>query len=216
MHIIIADDHFLFRTGLEVILKKINVHDRFTQCENGLEVLAQLKDPLPQLIFMDIRMPKMDGIEATINIRRIYRDTIKIIALTMMDDKASIIKMIQAGANGYVIKNTDTKELKLAMTTVLEGGLYISEKIPQSVLSAIEDKTHPLNQSNKFSFSSRELDVLKLVCQGYSNLEASYILSVSVKNIEAYKTRLMAKTQSTNSSGLVRFAFENGLIAQMQ
>ena len=216
MHIIIADDHFLFRTGLEVILQKITLRGKFTQCDNGLEVLERVKKHQPDLIFMDIRMPKMDGIECTSHIRKLYGDQIKIIALTMMDDKASIIKMIQAGANGYVIKNTDLKELKLAMSTVINRELYLSDKIPLSVIDNIGKDENLSSASTRITFSAREIDVLKLVCQGYTNQEASQILSVSIKNIEAYKTRLMIKTQTTNAAGLVRFAFENGLINQIQ
>lgn len=213
INIILADDHEIFRRGLEVTLKRIPYIENVYHAETGIEVLHLLKTtPAVDIIIMDIRMPQMDGIEATRQIRMHYKD-IKIVALSMMDDKASISQMFKAGANGYLLKNTNKLELQEAIESVLGGKKYFARDV-SSLLANIEMDYFPIPQRSVFNteITSREMEVLQLICHQYSTREISEMLSITEKTVEGHRKMLLEKTRSKNIAGLVWYAMQIGII----
>jgi DNA-binding NarL/FixJ family response regulator len=211
--VLLADDHEIFRKGLEITLKRLPFVGKILHASNGLEVLEILNSKEPvHVIFMDIRMPELDGIKATIQIRIKNKD-VKIIALSMMDDRASILQMFKAGANGYLLKNTNKLELADAIQHVMGGNRYYAKEVSEMLLRK-ELEHLPLPRKTKFNpdLTPRELEVLILICHQYSTKEMSEILSLAEKTIEGHRTKLLEKTQSKNIAGLVYYALENGLI----
>jgi DNA-binding NarL/FixJ family response regulator len=129
----------------------------------------------------------------------------------MFDDKTSAIRMFKAGALGFLTKSTSSVEIINAITEVLKGNRFISSEYPSDFLSEYSHILKSEAESFGYNFTKRELEVLKLICQGYTNKEAAKFLNVSAKSIEALKSRLFDKTGATNSAGLVTFAFEYGI-----
>jgi len=213
INVILADDHEIFRKGLEVTLKRLPYISKIFQAANGHEVLQILDAQEPvHVILMDIRMPEMDGITASIQVR-IKNSDVKIIALSMMDDKASILQMFKAGANGYLLKNTNKLELSEAIQQVLKGNRYYAREVSEMLLRRDLEKL-PLPRKTKFNtdLTVRETEILSLICHQYSTKEIAEILCISEKTIEGHRKNLMEKTQSRNIAGLVYYALENGVI----
>lgn len=213
INIILADDHEIFRKGLEVTLKRIPYIENVFHAENGKEVLELIKNtPAIDIIIMDIRMPEMNGIEATRQIRMHHKE-LKILALSMMDDKASIYQMFKAGANGYLLKNTNKLELQEAIEQVLSGKRYFAQEVSEIMVGSEFDYT-PMPQRTYINteLSSREREVLHLICLQYSTREISEMLAISEKTVEGHRKMLLEKTSSKNIAGLVWYAIEAKLI----
>ena len=213
INIILADDHEIFRKGLEVTLKRLTFVAKIFHAANGNEVIQLLDSKVPvHVIVMDIRMPEIDGIATTIQVRK-KSDDIKIIGLSMMDDKASIVQMFKAGANGYLLKNTNKLELAEAIQQVMAGNRYYSREVSE-VLLRRELEQLPLPRKSKFTsdLTSRELEVLNLICHQYSTREMADMLCLAEKTIEGHRKNLLEKTQSRNIAGLVYYALEHGIV----
>ncbi len=212
INVLIVDDHLLFREGLAGLLLKSKLIGKIFQASKLNEVIEQISNEVIDIIFMDIRIPENDGIMITREVTR-FNKCIKIIALTMLDDKASIVQMFNAGAVGFLTKSTDSHQLFEAINEVLCGRRFISKDLPSEFLDAVELNRRQTTDS--FIFTKRELQVLKLISQGYSNKEVAKILGVSIKYIEAIKSKLFDKTGATNSAGLVKFVFETNLVNRL-
>lgn len=213
INILLADDHEIFRKGLEVTLRRISLTGKIFHASNGQEVLDIINSgEIIHVIFMDIRMPEMDGINTTIRVRK-STEYIKILALSMMDDKASILQMFKAGANGYLLKNTNKLELADAIQNVLAGNRYYAKEVSEMLLRREIDQL-PIPRKTKYisNLTPRELEVLALICHQYSTKEMSEILCLAEKTIEGHRKNLLEKTQSRNIAGLVYYALENGII----
>ena len=213
INIVIADDHEIFRKGLEVTLKRLPFVGKILHAGTGLEVmnLISTREPV-HVIIMDIRMPEMDGITATSQVRT-RNSEVKIIALSMMDDRASIIQMFKAGANGYLLKNTNKLELAEAIQHVMAGNMYYAREVSEMLLRR-ELNQLPIPRKTKFNsvLTSRELEILALICHQYSTKEMSDILCLAEKTIEGHRKNLLEKTQSKNIAGLVYYALEHGVV----
>ncbi|MBL0340670.1 MAG: response regulator transcription factor [Bacteroidetes bacterium] len=211
VNLILADDHAIFRKGLALTLRRTGIVDKLFHAENGLEVLEllNLHDTI-DVIIMDIRMPEMDGIEATRQVRKINQQ-VKIVALSMMNDRASINLMFKSGANGYLLKNTNKLELQDAIEQVMLGNRYFAREVTDILYNAeYQDSIASLNASVELSQSEKE--VLQLICNQYSSREISEMLCLSEKTIEGKRKSLLEKTRSKNTAGLVWYAIENGIM----
>jgi DNA-binding NarL/FixJ family response regulator len=217
VHLILADDHEIFRKGLEITLKRIPFIEKIHHAVNGTDVLRLVKlHPETNVIIMDIRMPSLNGIETTIEIRKSNLN-VRILALSMLDDKASIVQMFKAGANGYLLKNTNKLELQEAIEQIMEGNNYFAKEVSQVLLR--HDFNTPTPSKKKVminDLTSREENILKLICQQYSTREISEILCLSEKTIEGHRKSLLDKTHSRNVAGLVWYALENGIIKEVK
>jgi len=206
IRIIIADDHVIFRKGLRAILNEVSDFKVVAEAANGIELLEVLKNHEAEIILMDIKMPSMDGIQATEVISKLY-PSIKIIALTMHEEIGYFNQMIEAGAMGFLLKKTNKDELETAIKAIMDNENYYS----QEFISNINKYTVP-NKVSNIRLSEREIEVLELICKGYSNIEISKKLDLSQRTIDGHRSRLFEKTGAKNAPNLVLFAVKNGLI----
>ncbi len=204
--LVIVDDHIIFRKGLRAVLDEITNIKVIGEASNGHELFDILKKNEVDIVFMDIKMPVMDGIEATKKAREKYPN-LKIIALTMHEEIGYFNKMIDAGANGFLLKKTTKDELEKAIKKVMMDDNYFSEEF----ISSISKHNISKNKSN-IKLSDREMEILELICKGYSNPEISKYLGISQRTIDGHRGRLFEKTGAKNAPNLVMFAVKNGLV----
>ena len=204
--LVIVDDHIIFRKGLRAVLDEITNIKVIGEASSGHELFDILKKNEVDIVFMDIKMPVMDGIEATKKAREKYPD-LKIIALTMHEEIGYFNKMIDAGANGFLLKKTTKDELEKAIKKVMMDDNYFSEEF----ISSISKHNISKNKSN-IKLSDREMEILELICRGYSNPEISKYLGISQRTIDGHRGRLFEKTGAKNAPNLVMFAVKNGLV----
>lgn len=203
----IADDHEIFRKGLRTILNELDQVKVLGEAQNGHELLEILKNQEIDLVLMDIRMPSMDGITATKKIVEKYPHT-RIIALTMFEEIGYFNQMIEAGADGFLLKKTNRDELETAIMNVISGENYYSEEF----INKINRDQRPSRKLVDIELTEREQEVLELICKGMSNAEIAKFLGVSVRTIDGHRSNLLEKTKAKNSPHLVMFAIKNGLI----
>ncbi|HNW89373.1 MAG TPA: response regulator transcription factor [Bacteroidales bacterium] len=207
IRLIIADDHEIFRKGLRIILNELDEVKVIGEAQNGHELFEILKNHEADLVLMDIRMPVMDGIEATKKIIERY-PKVKVIALTMFEEISYFNQMIEAGADGFLLKKTNKDELQRAITQVMQGETYFSEEF----MSNVNRTQRPASRLASIELTDREQEVLELICKGMSNAEISKFLGVSARTVDGHRAHLLEKTGAKNSPHLVMFAIKNGLI----
>ncbi len=207
-NIVLADDHRLFREGLELIIQQLNDCRVAGSVSNGAEVLQWLeKNSAPDLILMDLQMPDVDGKEALEIIRTKYGQ-LKVIIVSMYNNPAIVKSLITSGANGYLLKNADSAEFALAIRKVLEGGRYFSSEITEGLANVQATQTPILADV----LSERELEVVRLVAAGKSNQQIADQLFISVRTVETHRKNILAKLELGNIAGLIRLACQQGLI----
>ncbi|MDD2330457.1 MAG: response regulator transcription factor [Bacteroidales bacterium] len=207
INIFLVDDHALFREGLRFLLQKIDFVDQILEAQNGLEFLEHIIEVKDCIVLMDIEMPVMNGVEATKKALERNPD-LKIIALSMYSEESYLSSMIEAGASGFLLKNSSFNEVKNALTDVMEGKNYYSPHIIQSIL---EIMTNKINNSGKDrdDITQREKDILYYICKGFSNAEIADKLSISKRTVDKHRENLLQKTQSRNTANLVTYAIKH-------
>jgi DNA-binding NarL/FixJ family response regulator len=204
--IIIVDDHKMFRQTLSSHITLEGIADVIADAGNGLEFLELLDKHLPDLVLMDISMPRMDGIEATKKAIEKCPD-LKIIALTSFGEAEYYHKMVDAGAKGFLIKNAGIIELERAIIDVANGDNYFSHELLRDIITSMSKKT-----TDSEELTNREIEVLQLICTGLTNDEIATKLNLSSDTIKGHRTKILAKTNSKNTASLVMYAFKNKLI----
>ncbi|HNY52163.1 MAG TPA: response regulator transcription factor [Bacteroidales bacterium] len=208
IRIIITDDHQLFRNGLKILLNAFPEFEVTGEASNGEEFLRVLKESPADVALMDINMPEMDGIEATRKGLKLCPD-IDIIALSMYGEEEYYYKMVDAGAKGFVLKDSDISEVKEAILTVIKGGSYFSQELLYHVIQKIK---HRENESRSANLSRREKEILLKICEGLSNQEIADALFISKRTVDKHRANLLGKTNSKNTASLILFAIRNKLI----
>jgi DNA-binding NarL/FixJ family response regulator len=210
--IIIVDDHSIFRQGLKLLLEKIKGIKVIAEASNGKEFLDQLENQNIDIAFMDINMPLLDGVDATSLAAQKY-PSLKIIALSAFGDDESLNKMLIAGVDGFMVKNSEIAEFEDAINKVISGGNYFSDEILIKLTrNVIHHKEKKIEMDEVPQLSEREMEVLQLICKGYSNKKIGSTLNISDRTVERHKTNLIEKTQSENTLNLVIFAFKHKLV----
>lgn len=213
IRILLADDHHLVRCGVKQLLAQEADFTVTGEAENGAQILEILKNGVEaDVLLTDLSMPVMDGLQLAQNIRDKYSH-LKIILLTVPEEVCFIQQAFQLGITGYVFKTADPRELSYAVRQVAIGRAYfcsgVSDHfIKQASAQAGNNKTLPAD----VDFSERELDVLKLIAEGYTNEEAADKLFTSRRTVEGHRQAMIDKTGSRNSLALVRFAVQHGII----
>ena len=210
----IVDDHALFRSGLASMLD-IEAHlEVGFQAANGEELIAMLDQHAVDVILLDLDMPVMDGLQATPLVRKNYPGT-KILILSMHDDDGFILKLMELGANGYLLKDAEIEEVIQAISSVHNTGYYFNDRVSKAMLTKLVQK-----QPDGFSgmtkaedpLTEREREVLKHICDELTTSEIAEKMFLSPRTIEGYRNRLLEKTGARNTAGLVVYAAKNGLI----
>lgn len=210
----VADDHSLFRKGLVSLLEDLDFIGEIYEASNGQELLDLLEraEPKPGLVLLDVRMPIMDGVEATEKIRALYPD-MKIIILTMQDDENFIVFMIEKGINGYLLKNVEPEELENALEILRTRDIYFNERLSALVVRALNNKgRRPAGVYYDSLFTERELEVIHLICEEYTNAQIAEKLNVSKRTVEGHRNMIFEKAGIRNTAGLVLYAVRNGIV----
>lgn len=208
---IIADDHAIFRQGIKFSLNSFHNLSCIGEAGNGEELLNVLKNGLPDVILMDLKMPGIDGVAATKEIKKLYPG-IKIIVLTMYDDEQYIIHMLDIGANAYLVKNTEPEEIAKAIQVVFENEYYFSDMVSKTMLKTLVNKKRITPRfSDAITLSERENEILKLICKEYTTAEIANQLFLSQRTIEGIRTAMLEKVGVRNTAGLVLYAVKAGL-----
>jgi len=208
IRIIITDDHQLFRNGLKILLNAFQEFEVIAEASNGEEFLRILNNTPADVVLMDINMPEMDGIEATRKGLKI-NPGIDIIALSMYGEEEYYYKMVDAGAKGFLLKDSDISEVKEAILTVRKGGSYFSQELLYHVIQKIK---HRENESKSANLSKREQEILVKICEGLSNQEIAETLFISKRTVDKHRANLLGKTNSKNTASLILFGIRNKLI----
>lgn len=209
INICLVDDHHLFREGLVFLLEQLDYVQEIKEADSGAKCLSILNGWNADIVLMDIEMPDLNGIETTKEIKKRFANT-NIIALSMYGDEVYYRAMIDAGASGFLLKNSHFNEVKKAITEVANGHHYFSPEILDSFVHAYVRKDKAHDKTNE-KLSQRELEILYHICKGLSNHEIGESLSISKRTVDKHRENIMAKTGSGNTAGLVIYAIKEGI-----
>jgi DNA-binding NarL/FixJ family response regulator len=208
IRVALADDHQLFRNGLRILLGAYPDLEVVAEASNGNELLKVLEHCESDIVLMDINMPEMDGIEATAKIS-VSCPEIKVIALSMYGEEEYYYRMVDAGAKGFILKDSDISEVRDAIIAVNKGGNYFSQELLYHVIRRIKNREQEVKGSN---LSKREKEILMKICEGLSNHEIADALFISKRTVDKHRANLLAKTNSKNTASLILYAIKNRLI----
>ncbi len=209
--ILIADDHKVFRDGIISILESEKDMKVVGEVGDGRAVVELLKNIQPDIILMDITMGDSGGIETSKIIKKEYPN-IKILALSMHDESTYIVKMLEAGAKGYLLKNAGGKEMIRAIRVVNEGNTYYSGEVSAAIIDHLTKGTKPKERKEGIPLSKRELEVLELIAEEFTNPEIAEKLYISIRTVDTHRRNLIEKLGVKNTAGLVKYAIRNGII----
>jgi DNA-binding NarL/FixJ family response regulator len=208
IRISLADDHQLFRNGLKILLGSFSEFEVVAEAFNGNELLRALETSPSDIVLMDISMPEMDGVEATGILSRQLPGT-RVIALSMYGEEEYYYRMIDAGAKGFILKDSDITDVHDAIIAVYKGGNYFSQELLYHVINRIKNREQEVKSS---SLSKREKEILLKICEGLSNHEIADSLFISKRTVDKHRANLLAKTGSKNTASLILYAIKNRLI----
>lgn len=212
--IFIAEDHTILREGLRVLLSSQSDLEVVGEAQDGLEAIRAVEQLLPDLVLMDLSMPRMNGMEAISEIKRRCPDT-KILVLTVHRTEEYVLATFRAGADGYVLKDATSDELEMAIRHVLSGCSYLSPKISDKVIAGyLVGKETEIPKSSWESLTQREREVLKLVAEGHKNREIADYLCISSKTVERHRANLMKKLDLHSASEVTAYALRRGLLSR--
>lgn len=210
--IVIVDDHSLFREGLRLLIEKEGIGEVIAEADNGLKLLEIVKSSMPDVIVLDIDMPVMNGFEATEKIVKQYPNA-NILVLSMHGDQEHYSQLVKAGAKGFVLKTSGKHELENAIKTVAKGESFFSSELLRKIIIDLSNPAHKQSKDSiKIDFTDRELEVLALLCGGFTVSEIADKLFLSVKTIEAHRSKLILKTETKNTISLILFAIKNKIV----
>lgn len=209
----IADDHTLFRKAMVNLLKSFDRVYEVRDAENGKELLSMIKTEKPDVAIVDLQMPVMDGAETCENIITKYPD-VKIIILTMHDSEKFILHMMETGVHAFLLKNTEPDELEKAIYSVAEKDFYHNDLVAAVLRKNVkEKKTGQRPVFRQTDLTDREKEILILTCQELTIREIGHKLSLSENTVRNHRVNIMEKIGVNNTVGLVKYAYETGLIS---
>jgi len=219
--ILIADDHGVVRSGVRALLQSSSEYRVVAEAADGEEAIALAKRHAPDIVMMDISMPKMNGIEAT----RVLRKEVpgaRIIILTVHEDEEYVYQMLKAGASGYVLKSAGKKEIFAAIDSALSGERFFSPGVSRLIIDGFihrddkeQGRSRPAEEEDSSppsQLTKREIEVLQYISRGFTNREIAGMLYLSIRTVNTHRTNLMQKLDIHDTARLVRYAIENGLV----
>jgi len=212
--VVIVEDHRLFREGLKSMLAEKTEFEVVGEAGDGVEAITCIRRRKPNLVLLDLSMPKMNGISVMREIKSQFPE-IKILALTIHESDRYVLEAFEAGADGYCLKDAGRNELMVAVSSVLEGKTYISPTISDNVMEGYLTGRKKLKSKTTWdTITPREREVLKLLGEGYQNKEIAEMLHISVKTVEKHRANIMTKLDLHNAAALTAYAIEHGLVAK--
>ena len=211
----LCDDHTLFRVGMATILGQVQDFELILEASNGQELIDRIPRKTPDVVLLDLQMPVMDG-TATADYMREHHPLIKIVVLTMHDEDRMVLHLLEKGVSGYLLKDAEAGEVEKAVRKVMDEGVYLNEFVSKAMLRKMTNKTNvkPVNAfyNSKILLSEREKEVLALICEGLSTNEISEKIFLSPRTVEGHRLRILEKTGTKNTAGMVAYAFKNNLV----
>lgn len=212
--IVIAEDHRILREGLRSMLSSSPDLEIVGEADNGRDAIRRVDQLRPDLVLMDLSMPKMNGLDAIAEVKSLCPDT-KLLVLTVHEAEEYVFESLKAGADGYLLKDATHAELMLAVGNILDGKRYISPGISGKLIERYLEGEKPLKSKlSSDIITRRERQILKLIAEGHKNKEIADYLCISVKTVEKHRANLMKKLDLHSASALTAFAIEKGLITR--
>jgi two-component system response regulator NreC len=212
--VVIAEDHTILREGLRALLSGEPDFEVVGEAKDGQEAIRMVEKLEPNLILMDLSMPRMNGLDAIREIKKQSADT-KILVLTVHKTDEYILATLQAGADGYLLKDSTHTELGMAIRTVLGGKFYLSPGISEKIIEGYLAGNKPSKSTTPWeTLTARERGILKLIAEGYKNKDIAEYLCISVKTVEKHRANLMQKLDLHSVSALTALAIEKGLVTK--
>jgi DNA-binding NarL/FixJ family response regulator len=212
--VLIAEDHKLFREGLKALLSASDEFEIVGEAADGLEAIRCARKFKPELILLDLSMPKLSGISAIAELKNQFPE-MKILAVTIHQDDQYVLETFSAGADGYCLKDAGRNELMVAIESVLAGKRYISPSVSENVMEGyLEGRKKLKSKTTWDTITLREREVLKLLGEGYQNKEIADTLHISVKTVEKHRANIMNKLDLHNAAALTAYAIEHGLVTK--
>ena len=214
--ILLVEDHMVVRNGIKLLLESQEGFDVVGEASNGKEALDFLSaNPVPDIVLTDISMDEMDGMELLQVLNKQYA-SIKVVILSMLNQINYVIEAFESGLAGYLVKNVGYNELLFGLNHIASGGRYMSEEIAMILLDQVRSGQSyaqiPGELQTDFDISERELEVLKLIAEGYTNVEIADKIFLSKRTVEGHRQNLIDKAGVKNTAHLVKFAFERGIL----
>jgi DNA-binding NarL/FixJ family response regulator len=212
IHIAIADDQLLFRKGMIGLLNSIPGFKVIIEAENGEDLLAKIaaSEEIADVVLLDINMPILNGLETISKIKHNY-PFMKCIMLTVHEEEKYIVKLIDAGANAYLPKNTEPDELERAIQTVVEKDFYFNDKTIEAMRNGFKYDKPKISLDIADTITTREKEILHLICREYTAAEMAAQLFISERTVNGHRNNLLQKTGCKNTAGLVVFAIRHNL-----
>jgi DNA-binding NarL/FixJ family response regulator len=195
-----VDDHSLFCESFALLLQKLLHFGEVLSVNNGEDALKELEKNHIDFVFMDIHMPGLNGIETTQLIRERFPE-MKVVAVSMLDDRNHIMKMLRSGAAGYILKNTGAEELREGLQRIMNGEVYVSKQVGDIVYG--KGKAEKSGFMQLVKLSNREEEVMKLICEGLSNEKIAATLNISVRTVETHRAKIYSKLNVSNVTELM-------------
>lgn len=209
----IVDDHKLLREGIKAsLLSKLDIEIVF-EAENGEEFLDNLLYNVIDVVLLDIKMPKMDGIEVLTTVKKLNAE-IKVIILTMFDTESYVLKLMDLKANGYLLKNSDPQEIYTAIRHSVDYGYYFPEFVKNLILKRTinQKRNNPMNNENIAEFSKKEIEIIRLISEQKTSVQIGKEMFLSPRTIDGIKAKLIERTKVDNTIGLVVYCYKNGIL----
>jgi len=212
--IVIAEDHTILREGLRMLLSAHSDFEVVGEARDGLEAIRSVDTLKPDLILMDLSMPRMNGVGAIQEIKKQSPST-KILVLTVHKTEEHILTALKTGADGYILKDATHSELMLAIENIFSGKSYLSPGISEKVIEGYLEGRKSIKSSTSWdTLTQREREILKMIAEGYRNKDIADYLCISAKTVEKHRANLMKKLDLHSASSLTAFAMEKGLITK--
>lgn len=214
IRVALCDDHDLFRQGIDLLLSRVDEIDLVYDTGSGRELIEHLRTDLPDVLLLDLEMPDLNGIDTFKQLHEEHRD-LRVLILTMHKEERMIAYLMELGVNGYLLKDTNRQELKKAIITVHEQGMYFNDRTSQAVLGGLRRKTKsPPKIGQEIVLSRREQQVLELIAEGLSNKEIGEKLFISTRTVDGHRTSLLHKFNVHNTAKLIMEAVRKGFLPE--
>ena len=211
VRVLIADDHALVRAGIRALLEGLDGVTVVAEAGNGNQVLELARTHRPDVVLLDISMPGLGGLEASAQLKQELPE-VRVVMLSMHANEEYVLQALRAGATGYMLKDSATSELELALETVMQGETYLSPPISKQMVEGYVQRVGA-EQPATDNLTPRQRQVLQLIAGGHSTKEIAYRLELSVKTVETHRAQLMERLQIRDIAGLVKYAIRNGLVS---
>lgn len=209
--VLLADDHALVRAGIRALLESMDGVTVVAEAGNGSEVLELARAHRPDIVLLDISMPGLGGLEASVQLKQELPE-VRVVMLSMHANEEYVLQALRAGAAGYMLKDSATGELELALKAVMQGETYLSPPISKQVVEGYVQRVGS-EQPAADNLTPRQRQVLQLIAEGHSTKEIAYRLELSVKTVETHRAQLMERLHIRDIAGLVKYAIRNGIVS---